>query len=209
MSQDAFATFVRRRARELGLTQGALAERAQLSRQSVVKLLSGDVRDPQTSTVRTLARALNVSPVFLFRLLLGRSIIDTPLQQQSAILDDHSSFVGDVTYPNGTLVPPGHRFQKIWDIQNGGSSEWIGRWLKCQTPPCPASRGVAYTLIPDHNCVPVPHTRPGEVVRIAIWLTAPTTPCTCTSIWKLADADGTLFFPGLHGLDCTVTVSTV
>jgi Ig-like domain from next to BRCA1 gene len=156
MSEDAFATFIRRRLRDLGLTQGALAERAQLSRQSIVKLLAGDV-----------------------------------------------------TYPNGTLVPPGHRFEKIWDIQNGGAADWTGRWLQCQSPSVSGPSDVVYTLRADDQRVSVPDTRPGEVVRIAIWFTAPTTPCTCTSIWKLTDDDGRAYFPGLNGLDCTVVVSSV
>jgi predicted transcriptional regulator len=49
MASPTFADFVRKRTIELHLTQGELAQRAGLSRQAVVKLLSGDTLDPQIS----------------------------------------------------------------------------------------------------------------------------------------------------------------
>ncbi len=208
MSGDSLSDFIRLRLRQLGLTQGELAARAKMSRQGLVKLLSGDIRDPQISTVRALSYALNVSPMYLFRLLLDRTVIDMSLQQLSMVRMDHSAFVGDVTIPNGMIVSPSYRFEKIWDLQNAGVVDWQGRWLACiNAPDQNSGLANATVLKPDVHKIPVPDARPGEVVRLAVWFTAPAIPCNCVSIWKMVNADDQPFFPKLYGLDCSVTVA--
>lgn len=42
---------------------------------------------------------------------------------------DTSTFVADVTVPDGTVMPPGFLFEKVWRIQNSGTVPWVGRWL--------------------------------------------------------------------------------
>lgn len=196
------ADFVRRRSHELGLTQGELAARAGMSRQAVVKLLSGATSDPQISTIGRLARALDVAPMYLFRLLLKRSLIERPVQQLAREIDDHSAFVSDVTVPNGSIFRPSERFEKIWVIQNAGSVPWTERWLVCQN----RDSANVKTLRPDCDRIQIPITKPGGVVTLAVWFTAPSVPCHVTSIWKMADAAGRLYFPKLDGLDCTISV---
>jgi hypothetical protein len=41
---------------------------------------------------------------------------------------DDSVFERDVTYPDGTVVPAGERFDKTWRIRNTGSVHWRDRY---------------------------------------------------------------------------------
>jgi transcriptional regulator with XRE-family HTH domain len=208
MLSDALSDFIRKRLNELGVTQSDLAKRAGLSRQAVVKLLSGEVRDPQISTVRSLAFALQISPIYLFRLLLERNPIDRSIQLMALHDGDHSSFVADVTIPDGSLIAPGVRFEKIWDIQNTGRTEWLGRRLRCVNYPSDQIAVEMQTFLrPDVREVIVPDTSSGRVARISVWFTAPMLPCNCLSVWKMIDAKGDDCFPALSGLQCVVTVS--
>lgn len=179
-----------------------------MSRQAVVKLLSGETRDPQITTVRALAFALQVSPIHLFRLLLERNPIDRAIQSMALHDGDHSSFVADVTIPDGSLVAPGKRFEKIWDIQNTGRTEWVGRTLRCANFPSDQNVAELQTFLrPDVDQIVVPDTSPGQVSRLTVWFTAPMIPCNCISVWKMTDANGADCFPALSGLQCVVTVS--
>ncbi|TDB82731.1 NBR1-Ig-like domain-containing protein [Micromonospora sp. KC721] len=98
---------------------------------------------------------------------------------------DDSRFEGDVTYPDGTLVPPNSSFTKVWRIRNTGTVIWANRFLArvnddpCQTP----------------QVVPIPQTRPGEAVDIAVSVRTPGTPGTCRIYWKMADEQGRTLFP--------------
>lgn len=46
------------------------------------------------------------------------------------IAGDQAAFVTDVTIPDGTIMPPGHRFEKIWRLRNSGTVPWVGRYLR-------------------------------------------------------------------------------
>ncbi len=37
---------------------------------------------------------------------------------------NNSSFVSDVTVPDGTVLPPGQNFDKVWAVKNTGSCTW-------------------------------------------------------------------------------------
>ncbi|TDB76720.1 NBR1-Ig-like domain-containing protein [Micromonospora sp. KC723] len=105
----------------------------------------------------------------------------------AAVTPDHddSQFEGDVTYPDGTLVPPNSSFTKIWRIRNTGTVIWANRLLaRVNEDPCETPRAV-----------PIPQTRPGEVVDIAVPVRTPGTPGTCKIYWKMADEQGRTLFP--------------
>lgn len=60
MSKYTFARRLKQLMKERGLTQYALAKKAGVTRQSVSYLLSGE-REPNWTTVRLLARAMDIS----------------------------------------------------------------------------------------------------------------------------------------------------
>jgi hypothetical protein len=112
---------------------------------------------------------------------------------------DDSAFVADVTIPHGTLIRTNERFTKTWEIRNNGLTPWRSRFLR-------EENRVPNGLCPLTDLVPIPDTRPGQHVRISVEFVAPPDPSTCTSYWKMVDAEGAYCFPQKRGLDCTVKV---
>jgi hypothetical protein len=98
---------------------------------------------------------------------------------------DDSQFEGDITYPDGTVVPPNSSFTKIWRIRNTGTVFWANRFLgRVNEQPCQAPTVVA-----------VPQTGPGETVDIAVTVRTPAKPGRCKIYWKMADEQGRTLFP--------------
>lgn len=91
---------------------------------------------------------------------------------------DASRFVSD-TIPHGTLMAPGEFFEKRWQVENSGSVPWVGRQLERQGPLTGPG------LITSERYVPVPDTKPGEVVSITAWLRAPSYDCSSIAYFKM------------------------
>lgn len=210
-----FENYIRSRCRSLGISQTELARRAGMSRENLYRLLRGEVSNPSIETLHGLAASLGVSALQLMRLYfddlsLGRGTL-LPSRQRN----DHTSFVQDVTIPDGTLVGPNQAFTKTWAIQNTGDSAWRGRRLICQDEDYVlAKRLSGGFLVPVVDCrltpaaqvVAVPDAGPGEVVEVSVDFTSPALPCTVISLWKMTDAEGQLCFPGHMGLWVQVRV---
>ena len=98
---------------------------------------------------------------------------------------DDSQFEGDITYPDGALVPVDSAFTKVWRIRNTGTVHWANRFLaRVNQQPCEAPQSVA-----------IPQTRPGEAVDIAVTVRTPSRPSRCKIFWKMADEQGRMLFP--------------
>ena len=97
----------------------------------------------------------------------------------------------DVTIPDDTRVKPGETFTKIWSLVNAGSCTWTSEyaavWFSGEMMGAPSS-------VPLGRDVD-----PGEAVEIAVDMTAPTTPGTYQSNWKVRNASGVLFGIGPSG----------
>ncbi|WP_232835722.1 NBR1-Ig-like domain-containing protein [Actinocorallia populi] len=113
---------------------------------------------------------------------------------------DISQFLADVTIPDGTVVSPGERFVKTWEILNAGTVTWRGRFLARGA--YPADNGTCETPAK----VPVPVTKPGEKVRVSVPATAPSTPGSCWVGWKMVDGEGIPFLPGARPIFFVVHV---
>jgi hypothetical protein len=101
------------------------------------------------------------------------------------VAHDDSRFEGDVTVPDGMLVPTNSSFTKIWRIRNTGTTYWANRFLaRVNQEPCEAPAAVA-----------IPQTRPGESVDIAVTVRTPGKPGRCKIFWKMADEQGRMLFP--------------
>lgn len=110
----------------------------------------------------------------------------------SRIAGDKSTFIKDVTFPDNSIVRPGQRFTKKWELRNTGTIRWTNRYL-----------------IPDGistgNCsyparIHIPATSPGQPVVISVPVTAARAPGLCYVTWKMANASGALYFPGYLGI---------
>jgi hypothetical protein len=106
---------------------------------------------------------------------------------------DDSRFIADVTIPDGTTVRANQTFVKTWEIQNSGLIPWRGRFLTRQG----LLGGQGLCMSPAQ--VPVPYTAPGQDVDISVTLTAPNVPGSCRVDFKMTDANGILYFPGMGG----------
>lgn len=115
---------------------------------------------------------------------------------------DESAFVADITVPDGTVMPPGFRFEKIWRLRNVGCVPWVGRWLRRLG--APGGLGIPSSPIQ----VRVKDTLPGQTVDIAVPLKAHILPGTAQIHWKMVDAEGHEFFPTQYyqGIFTTIVV---
>lgn len=111
---------------------------------------------------------------------------------------DDSTFMDDVTIPNGAKVQVNEKFKKIWKIKNNGLIVWKNRFLKEENPGC--------GLTPENSLIHIPETQPADSVQIEVVFVAPKYPATCESYWKMADESGKYIFPWKKGIWCRVKV---
>ena len=207
---DTLHTYIRHRAAQLGLSLSALCRQAAISRHTLYALERAPRKLPSLTTLVALSQALDVHPMRLLQFVFD--LVPIKPEQRRAASGDRSAFVDDVTFPDGAVVSPGQRFQKIWALQNVGSVPWQGRALVCQDDELviyDARNGqvlLSPGLQPDQRHLPLPDVAPGGMLHAALWFTAPSQPCTVVSYWKMVDADGALCFPGATGLWLMVKV---
>jgi transcriptional regulator with XRE-family HTH domain len=118
------------------------------------------------------------------------------------IAGDESTFIDDVTMPDGTIMPPGFVYEKIWRIKNTGTVPWIGRWLARDG----ATSG--HGILHSPAKVRIPDTSPGETVDIVVPLRSHPLEGTSVARWKMVDDEGRQYFPDRYprGLFTTITV---
>lgn len=95
-------------------------------------------------------------------------------------------FLGDVTYPDGSVIQPGTAFQKTWQMQNTGSCIWINSYGI-------ANIGGGSFGAPSPSSIP--NTAPGQTVNISVNMVAPQQPGSYRSVWQLRASNGALFGP--------------
>lgn len=137
---------------------------------------------------------------------MGYQIIATPAARRVAPVTrelrrrDASRFVRDVTIPDGSILEPGEPFEKIWEIQNIGSTPWRGRALqRVGTATGPGQ-------LNSDPTTPIPDTEPGQLCLIQMELKAPTQPGSYFAAWKMVDSAGHLCLPKAHPLFIRIDV---
>ncbi|WP_406673193.1 NBR1-Ig-like domain-containing protein [Nonomuraea sp. N2-4H] len=110
---------------------------------------------------------------------------------------DDSVFERDVTYPDGSVVRAGERFDKTWRIRNAGNVHWHDRYLtRMNDTPCKAPKRVAIGPV-----------RPGESVDITVRVRASDSPGRCKIYWKMTDEDGAPLLADKRPIFLDVTVA--
>jgi hypothetical protein len=94
---------------------------------------------------------------------------------------DLGQFVRDVNIPDGSQIAPGASFTKTWRLRNAGTCTWSGYSLVFDTGDL--MNGTAQTF----GSVP-----PGQEADLSVNFTAPTTPGTYRSYWRIRNASGVL-----------------
>lgn len=109
----------------------------------------------------------------------------TPLPSATPQPCNMASFVADVTVPDGTVFSPGASFTKTWRLKNVSTCTWTAQ----------------YDLVfVDGNSLNGPaaidmpgSVAPNQVIDVSVNMSAPTTPGTYRSNWKLRSDGGVLF----------------
>ena len=96
---------------------------------------------------------------------------------------DEAKFLADVTIPDGTKMQPGQEFEKKWRVRNTGTSTWTDAYRL-------AFVSGDQMGAPDEVALLRTPIAPGEVLELAVTLTAPTAVGTHRSLWRLKGADG-------------------
>ncbi len=98
---------------------------------------------------------------------------------------DAIQFLGDVTYPDGSLVSQGKGFVKTWKLKNVGACSW--------TP----SYALVFNggdLMDGPSFVALPrNVNPGDVIELSVTLVAPGKKGNYRGYWKLRNESGALF----------------
>ena len=110
-----------------------------------------------------------------------------PISQTPASVSrcDAMQFLGDVTYPDGSLVTRNSTFIKIWRIKNIGTCSWTPSYALTFTDGDQMGGPSAVALSGNVN--------PGETTEIAVTLSAPNRDGNYRGYWKLRNAAGVLF----------------
>ncbi len=112
---------------------------------------------------------------------------NTPIPQTAVPVSrcDAAKFVGDVTFPDGSLVTGNNPFTKIWRIQNIGTCSWTPSYALVFTSGDAMGGPAVAALTRNVN--------PGETIEIPVTLTAPNKDGKYRGYWKLRNAAGALF----------------
>ncbi|MEW9527432.1 NBR1-Ig-like domain-containing protein [Microbispora sp. NPDC049125] len=113
---------------------------------------------------------------------------------------DSAAFIGDIKLPDCTRVGPGQTMTKVWRLKNIGTVPWKGYSLHRLDLP----------LRPDQcqtiSDVPIPDTRPGQIVDIQTEVTTPRNAGLCYVRFKVMDGAGQVAFPGGRPLNFQIIV---
>lgn len=119
-------------------------------------------------------------------------VVILPTSQATASLGDecnNSVFEEDVTIPDGTVIEPGHNFQKIWKIRNTGNCTWDdGYSLVYIGGSTPNLDPVNFNFRNSQDFV-----SSGEAINIAINLTTPCQPGSYEGHWRMRSDSGYYF----------------
>ena len=102
---------------------------------------------------------------------------------------NNSSFVSDVTVADGTVLPPGQNFDKVWEIKNTGSCTWDDGYV------------LAYIGGSSPNLDPYnfefknsdDFVIGGATANLGLTLTTPCTPGEYEGTWRMRDDKGYYF----------------
>jgi hypothetical protein len=97
---------------------------------------------------------------------------------------NNSTYVSDMTIPDGTLIAPGETFEKTWKLKNTGSCAWDEDYLLTFY-----SGDVMY----GEDATIDGYVASGTSGEVSVTLTAPDTEGTYTGYWILADSSGNSF----------------
>lgn len=100
-----------------------------------------------------------------------------------------AGFFGEVLTPDGTILDPRTEFVKSWKVRNEGTCYWQGYQLVF----------LQGDNLGSASSYPLPEAEPGQIIEIAVPMTAPSAPGGYHGEWQFADASGQTFGMGSAG----------
>lgn len=100
------------------------------------------------------------------------------------------TFLADVTIPDGTMIPPGSPFRKIWAIKNTGTCAWNTDYAIVTFSGDSLSGKTEFPLLKEGL------VNPGEMAVVAVDMVAPLDARKYTSYWRLRTPGGQVFGAG-------------
>jgi Ig-like domain from next to BRCA1 gene len=143
------------------------------------------------STQAAIATQLSATPTLSFSIPTSSPIaVNTftsvpPLSPAPVSRCDAATFIADVTYPDGSTVPLGGSFTKIWRLQNTGTCTWTNSYAFVYVT------GERFGA-PAALAMPT-NVGPGQTVDLAVNLTAPNQTGAYRGFWKLRNSSNVLF----------------
>lgn len=150
---------------ETPLSMTTLAKNANVSRETLYRLMRGEGGNTTVASVCAIAKAARIAPLVLLRLIQDDLAKVAATALNTLVDGDCSSFIRDVTIPDGSTVQINQRFIKTWELQNTGSVAWVGRQLQCLDSELVTARwvtpadGGSAVLVPLDNPWLTPHAR--------------------------------------------------
>jgi len=105
----------------------------------------------------------------------------------ATLVCDQAQFVKDVNIPDGSQVSPGASFTKTWRLENAGVCTWSGYSLIFDRGELMGGTAQTFGSVP-----------PGQDVDVSVNFTAPMTPGSYRSYWRIRNSSGVLL-PVLGG----------
>ncbi|MGB8984753.1 MAG: NBR1-Ig-like domain-containing protein [Anaerolineales bacterium] len=145
------------------------------------------------------ATALTDTPSPLATPAASATVTATPLTQASNVeLCTASASLVKETIPDGTIVPAGTTFTKVWHILNSGTCIWDSNWQLVYYGGDLMDGSAVYKF-------PQP-AQPGETVQVPVILRAPAQGGTHTGEWMLKSPWGKVFGVGQYSVPMTVSI---
>jgi hypothetical protein len=101
-------------------------------------------------------------------------------------LFDEAWYVEDVTIPDGTVMEPGHNFDKVWRMRNTGTTTWKDGYKLAyvKDDQMGGPNDTPLTSLP---------VEPGQLTNVAVRLTAPSQAGVRRSTWQIKNRDNQVF----------------
>lgn len=191
--------FIESRIIQIRKTHKNVATDAGISRSYLYKLLGNDDIDISIRVIYRLAKALEISPIALFRFFGDlQSGLASPkgwnirTRQSSGLHEkfDKIAINKDSNTPSYATYHGGEAFLKQWEIQNTGKIPWEARRLIniTETPNNSLERSIS--LLSLEKEITLPATPPGGIIRINIIFSTPTSNSSAHSLWQIQDKKG-------------------
>ena len=116
--------------------------------------------------------------------ILPTLVSSQPTSTSSGSSCNNSTYVSDVTIPDGTAMSPGQTFVKTWALQNTGSCTWDTNFTL---------RFFSGNSMSGASGTVSSAVAPGQQGNVSVTLTAPLTAGTYQGNWRMADDSGITF----------------